>query len=96
MSQSSGTPAPAAPPASTVPWNSPQALITYFTLALIVGCLVIAYLKADTSTIELIVGTALGWAGASVTFWMGSSHGSQAKDATIAAQAGAKIGAPPP
>ena len=44
----------------------------------------------------MIVGTALGWAGASVTFWMGSSHGSQAKDATIAAQAGAKIGAPPP
>ena len=74
-------------PPIPVTWNAPQALITYFTLALIIGCLAIAYLKADTSTIELIVGAALGWAGSSVTFWMGSSHSSQAKDAVIAAQA---------
>lgn len=83
----SGTlPTPTPPTPGTIAWNAPQALITYFTLALIVGCLAIAYLKADTSTIELIVGAALGWAGASITFWMGSSHSSQAKDAVIAAQ----------
>jgi hypothetical protein len=69
---------------SPVPWNSPQALITYFTLTLVVACLAAAYAKGDQGTIQLVVGAVLGWAGASITFWVGSSHSSQTKDAVIA------------
>ena len=60
----------------------------------IAACLALAALfffpvpDANRDPVNLVLGALLGWVGAVITFHFGSSHGSQAKDATIARMAG--------
>lgn len=60
-------------------------IVAIFTLAIFLGCLVMAYMLRDSPSIQMLVGASIGMAGTAVNFYLGSSKGSQNKDATIAA-----------
>jgi hypothetical protein len=77
------------PPApQTTAWSDPRALVSFFALALLATALGVAYVKGDVGTIQLVVGSIVTMAGTVVSYWMGSSHSSQSKDATIATLSG--------
>ncbi len=100
MSETNGpTPAPpvAPPPTPTTVAGdvllSPQTIIALIGMLIVAGTVIGVFLKGDPPTLQLVVGLVIGTYGGSVfSFYFGSSKGSQQKDATIAAQAGA----PPP
>lgn len=50
------------------------------------ACLGIAYWTKDSNAISLLVGAAVANSTTVVNYWLGSSSGSSAKDATIAAK----------
>ena len=49
-----------------------------------IGALVIAYLAKDTSNLTMLLGIVAGAFNTVVSFWLGSSAGSQKKDEVIA------------
>lgn len=59
------------------------ALVAAVCLALC-GLFFIPVPTANASAVNLVLGTVLGWGGAAMTFYFGSSKSSAAKDATIA------------
>ena len=61
-----------------------QIAVSTFSMLLLVGCLIMAYKTGDKPSIEMIVGAILGYAAASVHFYLGDSSGGQTKDDIIA------------
>ena len=58
--------------------------VSVLTLITFAGCLVVAYLKQDQTSIALLVGAVVANASTAVSYWLGSSSGSAKKDDTIA------------
>lgn len=69
--------------------------VSVLVLGIFAGCLVIAYVTRDNSSIALLVGAAVSMATTAVGFWLGSSAGSQKKDDRPAVPSETVI-APPP
>ena len=61
--------------------------VSILTLATFAVAFILAYWKQDQQSVLLLVGAIVANATTTVGFWLGSSNGSQKKDATIAAQA---------
>jgi ribose/xylose/arabinose/galactoside ABC-type transport system permease subunit len=57
-----------------------QIAISVASLFALYGCLVAAFFAKDPAMMQLLVGAVIGYAGAVVTFWVGSSASSQSKD----------------
>lgn len=64
-----------------------QIVTAFYSFGLFLACLIMAYLRNDSALINTLAGFVGGFASAAVTFYLGSSAGSQAKDDTIAASA---------
>lgn len=62
-----------------------QVVTAVCAFLLFLACLVAAFLRNNTDLINTLAGFVGGFASAAVTFYLGSSAGSQAKDETIAA-----------
>ena len=83
----SGTTTPPAESAADSLMN-PMFIITMTLLAIAAGTIAAVFLGSDTAVKNVVAGTVVGGIIGSITgFYFGSSKGSQAKDATIAAQA---------
>jgi xanthine/uracil permease len=62
-----------------------QVAVSVFALVLLGICLIEAFRQNDPAMKNLLVGAVIGYAGAAVTFYIGSSASSQQKDDVIAA-----------
>lgn len=60
--------------------------VSILTLLTFAGCLVIAYVSRDQTSIALLVGAVVANASTAVSYWLGSSRGSQKKDEIMAAK----------
>jgi hypothetical protein len=61
-------------------------VVSIFVLGIFLAAIVIAWLTKNEA-LQILLGMAGANAGTAVGYWLGSSSGSKAKDATIAAQA---------
>lgn len=73
---------------SLAPSDLGAVIVSIVAMVIFFGALVIVYVTGNTTQMGIMVGSAVTMAGTVVNFWVGSSSGSQKKDATIAAQAG--------
>lgn len=85
MSTTTTSAAPAAPMAQRVSEWGPVA-VSIVVLAIFLAAIVVAWEAKDPS-LNILLGMAGANAGTAVGFWLGSSSGSQKKDAVLAAQA---------
>ena len=80
---------PATTTASRVAEWAPVA-VSVIVLAIFLAAIVVAWLTKDPS-LGILLGMAGSNAGTAVGFWLGSSSGSQKKDAAIAARAASPV-----
>ena len=59
-------------------WGS--IITSSLTLMIFVAVLIVAFLSKDQRGLELLIGAAIANASTAVSFWLGSSSGSQRKD----------------
>ena len=71
------------------PLLTPQTVIALFGMTIVAGTVVAVFALGTAEVRSQTVGGVLAMGGMIVSFFFGSSKGSQQKDATIAAQAGA-------
>jgi len=64
---------------------SPQTIVGMFAMAIVAGTIAAIFLVGDKPTIAQTVGGVMTMGGTVIGFYFGSSRGSQAKDAVIAA-----------
>ena len=81
-----------AAPAPTPEWRAPAGLVSIYSLTILLVALGVACYLNNATAITLLIGVIATNATTVVNYYMGSSHGSQAKDATIAGQ----LPTPPP
>jgi len=86
MSDIPPSPSPPFPPAPTPPpssgWGAP--VISVYSLTLLVVALAFAYLTKNDNLLVMLAGVVATNATACVSFYVGSSRGSQTKDNVIA------------
>lgn len=71
-------------PASVAAWGAPAVSVLAFVAFL--ATLTLAYFAKNDTLFTTLCGAAAAMAGTATQFWLGSSSGSQKKDATIATQ----------
>ena len=76
--------------ATTMTWGA--IAVSVLVCLIFVVAFAVAYFSHDTTSLSLLVGAAIANFSTSVSFWLGSSAGSQKKDERIAQLAGK----PPP
>ena len=83
------TPPPAVSPIAE--WGG--VAVSILSLLLFVATLIVSYLSKNDTAFMLLVGAVVSMGTTTINYWLGSSRGSVAKDATISAIA---TGAPTP
>lgn len=90
----SGTqPTPAAPSSPTL-WGAP--IVSVLAYATFLAAIVVAFVVKNDALLITLCGMAGANATTAVSFWLGSSKGSQDKSAQLATQSSMLANAPPP
>lgn len=75
-------PTPVEPPKAAMEWGAPA--VSMFALAIFAGSIIVAMVLKSAS-LDILLGAAAANATAVISYWVGSSSGSQKKDQSLAA-----------